>query len=71
MPRNVLRGVRWCPNCRVFRDRDVNAAENILAIYEAGEERPDYLTRGNSVNQGLSGTKTVYPYKEAPWRYEQ
>jgi hypothetical protein len=65
--RRTLRDVRWCNHCRVFRDRDVNAAQNILAIYVAGEVRPDYLTRGenvNHVNQGRLGYQTVRPFRQ-------
>jgi hypothetical protein len=55
----VLRDARWCDHCRIFRDRDVNAAENIMAINAAWEQRPRYLTHGENVNQGPLGLKRV------------
>jgi hypothetical protein len=61
---STLRGVRWCNRCRVFRDRDVNAAQNILAIYAAGEQRPLYLTRGENVNEGRLEYQTVRPFRQ-------
>jgi DNA polymerase III gamma/tau subunit len=62
--RHTLRGVRWCNHCCVFRDRDVNAAQNILAIYAAREQRPLYLTRGENVNEGRLRYQTVRPFRQ-------
>ena len=50
-----IRGLRWCSstNCRKFKNRDMNAALNILRCFKEGEKRPKSLDR----NSGLSLVK--------------
>lgn len=45
-----IRGLRWCSStkCRKFKNRDMNAALNILRCYLAGEQRPKGLGRNES-----------------------
>ena len=44
--RVVVRGMKRCPTCSIFEDRDANACRNMLCAYwasERGQPRPAYL----------------------------
>ena len=49
-----IRGLKWCPECKHFKNRDLNSAFNIKYCYEFmlnhDNERPDYLSR--DINHG-------------------
>jgi hypothetical protein len=48
-----VRGLRWCcsTNCRTFKDRDLNAAINILRCFQSGAHRPHSLSRNFGVQK--------------------
>ena len=50
-----VRGLRWCSStktCRNFQDRDMNAAQNILKCFLAGDTRPPKFCRNYGETQG-------------------
>jgi len=49
-----IRGLRWCSTCRIYKNRDLNAAMNILEVFNHKRDnlndlksRPDYLSRSS------------------------
>ena len=43
----AVRGLCWCPSCKVFVNRDGNAAENMCSLRATGR-RPDHLKFGQA-----------------------
>ena len=56
-----VRGLKWCPTRREFRDRDKNAALNILRCFRLGtNDRPASLTRNPGLPRANPNPQTLY-----------